>query len=322
MGLADLSDSDMSDMLNRAGWLRILPTVLAIVSVFSIAAAGASRDLIVYTAHQEWLSRIYVLDTNGTVLNYFQYDFYRWADVEIVDNELYLAEAFAPRVYKVDLRSGELDLVIDDWSLYYFYDLAYDGSFFYVEEWDYNRYYPDGTKDGTASYDGTVYGSAWDGEYLWTLGDEDLVRCWDNSNWPDLQEVTENNFTPPSAACRGLWFDGEHFWTAEAIDGSLGYIYKFDHSGQVVRQWLEPAFAGWAAGFIEADYLCGDCNGDGGVNIIDAVYTAAYVFANGPAPEPEAAGDVDCSGSISLADIVYLVGYIFRDGPPPCTDCY
>jgi len=58
----------------------------------------------------------------------------------VVNNELYVAEAFAPRVLKVNLETGELDVIIDDWSLYYFYDLAFDGTYFYVTEWDLNRY--------------------------------------------------------------------------------------------------------------------------------------------------------------------------------------
>ena len=61
--------------------------------------------MIVYTAHQDWLSRIYLLGMDGSVINYFEYDFHYLADVEVVDNEVYIAEAFAPRVLRV--RSGD-----------------------------------------------------------------------------------------------------------------------------------------------------------------------------------------------------------------------
>jgi hypothetical protein len=47
-----------------------------------------------------------------------------------VDGQLYVAEAFAPRVYKVDPATGDLQVFIDDWSLYYFYDVAFDGTYF------------------------------------------------------------------------------------------------------------------------------------------------------------------------------------------------
>jgi hypothetical protein len=210
------------------------------------------EDIIVYTAHQDWLSRIYVLRMNGTVIDFFEYSFYFFADLEVVNNEVYAAEAFAPRAYKVDLLTGALDLVIDDWSLYYFYDLAFDGTYFYLNEWDLNRYDINGDKDGTASFDESVHGGAWDGDYYWTLTDENLIKCWDVSAWPSVTQVPENAFAPPTSECRGLWFDGQYFWTAESIDGILGHIYQFNHRGAVVNQWVEPAFRGWSACVVEA----------------------------------------------------------------------
>ncbi len=223
--------------------------------------SGYGEDVIVYTAHQSWLSRIYILDMNGAVIKYFEYSFYYFADLEVVDNEVYVAEAFAPRVYKVDLQTGDLDLIIDDWSLYYFYDLAFDGTHFYLTEWSLNRYDINGNWQGSTSFD-DVFGGAWDGSFYWTLTDEAEIKCWDITLWPNLFEITTNNFAPPSADCRGLWFDGEYFWTAESVDGALGKIYRFDHNGFVIEQWTEPAFAGWSACVIKDDSLHVD-NGDG-----------------------------------------------------------
>jgi len=219
------------------------------------AAGSYPEDVIVYTAHQEWLSRIYLLRMDGTIVDYFEYSFYYFADLEVVNNQVYAAEAFAPRVYRVDLQTGSLDLVIDDWSLYYFYDLAFDGTYFYLTEWDLNRYDINGNKDGTASFDQSVHGGAWDGSYYWTLTDENQIKCWNISTWPTVTEVSENNFSPPTSSCRGLWFDGEYFWTAESKDGILGQIYQFNHRGTVINQLIEPAFMGWSACLVKAsDY--------------------------------------------------------------------
>jgi hypothetical protein len=230
----------------QIAFLLLVTTAASIVSPGKIFA----DDIMVFTANQEFLSRIYVMDTAGTVIDYHEYDFYRWVGMEVVDGELYVAEAFAPRVYKVDPMTGDLEVFIDDWSLYYFYDVAFDGTYFYVDEWDLNRYDINGDYAGTASFDENVLGCAWDGQYLWTLDDTDIVKCWDLSGWPTVTQVPGNNFNPPSPQCRGLYFDGEYFWSAESGD-SPGLIYKFDYSGKMIEQWSEPAFSGWGAAFIE-----------------------------------------------------------------------
>jgi hypothetical protein len=68
-------------------------------------------------------------------------------------------------------------------------------------------------------------------------------------------------------------------------------------------------------------YLCGDADGSEDIDIDDVVYLLAYIFADGPAPDPLEAGDTDCSGAIDIDDAVYLIAYIFIDGPEPCSDC-
>jgi hypothetical protein len=217
-------------------------------------AVPGPHDIIVYTAHQGFLSRIYLLDPDGTTITYFPYENYFFADLEVVNNELYAAEAFAPRVLKVDMHTGELEVIVDDLWLYYFYGVAFDGRYWYVDEWDLNRYEFDGTKDGVATFDESVAGSAWDGSELWTLNDEhNLIKSWDLSSWPVVTELPERRVVPPSANCRGLWFDGEYLWSTESIEGTPGSIYRFDFDGTVVDEWPAPAFRGWGVAVIEGD---------------------------------------------------------------------
>jgi len=68
----------------------------------------------------------------------------------------------------------------------------------------------------------------------------------------------------------------------------------------------------------EPDYICGDANGSMAVDIDDAVYLIAYIFASGPAPDPIELGDADCSGGIDIDDVVFLISYIFAGGNQPC----
>jgi hypothetical protein len=65
----------------------------------------------------------------------------------------------------------------------------------------------------------------------------------------------------------------------------------------------------------------GDANGDGNINISDAVRLIAYIFSGGAAPVPLLAGDANCNGAINISDAVYLISYIFSGGPSPCDPC-
>jgi len=69
---------------------------------------------------------------------------------------------------------------------------------------------------------------------------------------------------------------------------------------------------------VNGPYECGDGNGDGDVNVADAVYVINFVFRGGAAPDPFDAGDANCDGQVNVGDAVYVVNYVFRSGPAPC----
>ena len=68
-------------------------------------------------------------------------------------------------------------------------------------------------------------------------------------------------------------------------------------------------------------YICGDANFDGMVNVGDIVFIIAYVFTGGPAPDPYCQGDVNGNGHVQVDDAVYLINYIFKGGSPPLDFC-
>jgi M6 family metalloprotease-like protein len=68
--------------------------------------------------------------------------------------------------------------------------------------------------------------------------------------------------------------------------------------------------------------FCGDANGDGNVNIGDAVYLVNVVFHYGELPSPYANGDVNCDGNINVGDAVFMTNFIFvEEAPIPCAAC-
>jgi hypothetical protein len=64
-------------------------------------------------------------------------------------------------------------------------------------------------------------------------------------------------------------------------------------------------------------YTCGDANGDGDLNVADAVMLINFVFKGGPAPEPLEAGDANGDGDVNVADAVHMINFVFKGGPDP-----
>jgi len=61
----------------------------------------------------------------------------------------------------------------------------------------------------------------------------------------------------------------------------------------------------------------GDADGDGDIDVADAVHVINYIFKGGPAPDPVDAGDANCDGDVNVGDAVYVIGYVFKGGPEP-----
>jgi hypothetical protein len=65
-------------------------------------------------------------------------------------------------------------------------------------------------------------------------------------------------------------------------------------------------------------FLCGDLNKDGVVDVADVMYLINYLFIGGSPPDPLQAGDVNRDGAVDIADVMYLINYLFIGGSPPC----
>jgi hypothetical protein len=67
------------------------------------------------------------------------------------------------------------------------------------------------------------------------------------------------------------------------------------------------------------EFICGDCNQDDMVNILDIVYLIRYMYYGGPPADPWEAADVDGNGLLNILDITYLIDYLYQGGLEP--DC-
>lgn len=67
----------------------------------------------------------------------------------------------------------------------------------------------------------------------------------------------------------------------------------------------------------EADFRRADSNGDGRVDISDAVFTSNWLFLGGPAPSSQDAVDTNDDGRTNIVDGIDTLLWLFRDGAPP-----
>ncbi|MGE3166585.1 MAG: putative Ig domain-containing protein [Planctomycetota bacterium] len=64
-------------------------------------------------------------------------------------------------------------------------------------------------------------------------------------------------------------------------------------------------------------FVRGDCNPSGAVDIADAVRMLSLLFAGGGAAACDDACDVNDSGNLDISDPIYLLGYLFANGSNP-----
>ncbi|OLE70212.1 MAG: hypothetical protein AUI36_04030 [Cyanobacteria bacterium 13_1_40CM_2_61_4] len=66
-----------------------------------------------------------------------------------------------------------------------------------------------------------------------------------------------------------------------------------------------------------AEFVRGEVNGDGRVDLSDAVAILSYLFLGGKAPVCLDAADVNDNGNVDLSDSIFLLGHLFLGTPAP-----
>jgi hypothetical protein len=119
-------------------------------------------------------------------------------------------------------------------------------------------------------------------------------------------------------ACTGLVMASQHQVGAAASARAKAAEYRLESVlGQSTCGFSGAVTAGFLSVSLAPDYLPGDVNGSGNVNISDAVFLIAYIFSGGSPPVPLARGDVNCSGGVNISDAVFLISFIFSGGDAP-----
>jgi hypothetical protein len=123
---------------------------------------------------------------------------------------------------------------------------------------------------------------------------------------PEGSLCVDNIFIPPAGG-----------WIFALPTGSIAPNYH----GCVNSSYEDPDCPAICFPVVEKDFVCGDANGDGAVNVADLVWIINYVFTGGPPSDPDLAADASCNGRVNIGDAGYLMDYIFLGGDQPCANC-
>lgn len=69
--------------------------------------------------------------------------------------------------------------------------------------------------------------------------------------------------------------------------------------------------------FAQAQFLRGDSNHDGSIDISDGIATLGWLFLGSVAPPCRDAADINDSGEVDIADAIYTFNFLFLGGAPP-----
>ncbi len=65
------------------------------------------------------------------------------------------------------------------------------------------------------------------------------------------------------------------------------------------------------------EFVRGDSNGDGNIDIADSIFVILYLFQNGTTPLCLDSADINDDTLIDISDPVFMIAYQFTSGPPP-----
>jgi len=137
---------------------------------------------------------------------------------------------------------------------------------------------------------------------------------------PNTGATNESGFSALAGGCRyagGGYLNMYNIAVFMTSTGVSDYFDVHNYSSEVVHHVDGYGSFGLSVRCVW-NGVCGDANGDGKINVGDAIFIISYVFRGGPAPNPLEAGDANCDGQTNVGDAVYIITYVFRDGPAPC----
>ena len=167
---------------------------------------------------------------------------------------------------------------------------------------------------------GRIHYARWYSNTAGSAPSADSMEIWisndDGGSWVKVETVG------PIDQAGGGWYTSD-VWAGDYVTPTAQMKMKFDASDLGSGSVVEAAVDEFSVTTYECEgaYLCGDADGNGFVNITDAVTLVAFIFGSGAAPDPMESGDFDCDELVNISDAVAIIAYIFSNGPAPCSAC-
>ncbi len=161
-----------------------------------------------------------------------------------------------------------------------------------------------------------------DGHELWsfqTAGEINCVLAYDVDNDKQM-DVLAGSDDQTLYVINGL--TGESFWSYGCADDVMD-VKVGDLTGDGLPNMTCITFGSNGVIYAfrtlatEPGYTVGDANGDGIIDVTDAIYVLNYLFKGGPAPDPLEAGDANCDSIVDVTDAIFILNYLFKGGPEP-----
>ncbi|UCB52572.1 MAG: dockerin type I repeat-containing protein [Candidatus Zixiibacteriota bacterium] len=134
------------------------------------------------------------------------------------------------------------------------------------------------------------------------------------------------------ATLDGFWYEPDSLQppiNSPSFDGGNPALLTWVPDQSETGNWICSFTAADACGAEDTRQLtiqvgapfCGDCTGEGDINLGDVVCLISYLYRQGPPPDPLCMGDANGDGSRDVGDVVLLINYLFRSSFAPCFDC-
>lgn len=137
-------------------------------------------------------------------------------------------------------------------------------------------------------------------------------------DWEKLDFIGSGGALNPLLMGNG-WVQYAYDLSRYGAAAPLQVRFRFVSDGEPVREgvYIDDVAVSSPGGAAALGFVRGDANGDGLVDIADALHTLGFLFAAGPETGCRDAADANDDGRIDTSDTVYTIDFLFRDGPPP-----